>query len=76
MGQKPSGGNALGLYDVTGNVWEWCFDWWIDYLGSTRIRRGGGWIVWADKTLLGRMSGYNPDHEYGNIGIRLVRTAQ
>ena len=77
--------NAWGLYDIHGNVWEWCWDRHDDYpaqaqadpagasSGSHRVNRGGGWLVSA---LLARSAARiydNPFDRDNALGFRLVR---
>ncbi len=76
-------GNELGLHDMSGNVWEWCYDRLRAYksssqtnpvikLGEGRVRRGGSWRneTWACRTLYRDYS--DPWDAYDNIGLRLV----
>ncbi|MEV0241824.1 formylglycine-generating enzyme family protein [Streptomyces sp. NPDC050674] len=78
-GVHPVGGrepNAWGLYDMLGNVWDWCWDLYdADVYGSYRVLRGGGWSDehWSCRASVRRRS--HPTFRIDDVGFRVARSA-
>lgn len=79
--------NAWGLYDMSGNVWEWCQDTWHNSYegapsdgsawedgGDSRVIRGGAWIMNARQCRSPHREHINTANRYNWLGFRLVRT--
>ena len=86
VGQKKP--NAWGLYDMHGNVWEWCSDWKGDYTngtmsdptgprsGNVRVVRGGSWGSSTRDCRSASRGGLDPDYRFMLYGLRVACTAE
>ena len=78
--------NELGIYDMSGNVWEWCLDWYSSSYptaspvtdpkgsssGNCRVYRGGSWDCNAAYCRTADRSCNTPSHRYSHLGLRLA----
>ena len=68
--------NAFGLYDMSGNVCEFCFDAYVDNSAFYRVIRGGGWESLSGDLRVGAFGYALPYRMYDSTGFRIARTAE
>jgi formylglycine-generating enzyme required for sulfatase activity len=88
VGQKLP--NGLGIYDMSGNVWQWTADWYGEHQyrestrnnpqgpvsGVNRVFRGGSWFYDSQGIRTSYRDFYAPSYRSSHLGFRLVATPQ
>ena len=69
VGSYPSGTTGWGAYEMTGNVWEWCFG----IAGTLQSAKGGGFGTPLSNSSLSSTIAFDPSHRNGDVGLRVIR---